>query len=639
MSEITHLIKEDSCKQLDSLVSNLKIPILVVAGPGTGKTTAIACRLKFLIEDEEVSAEPEHILGITFTNEAADEMERKLKKIGVQSIPENIRTLHSLAMKVLRLAPSKVGVPSKYIVANTDESDLVAKEAFNDLRNRGYQLPPRSAKKYMRAFQEKASRGLPSGGVFYSGIDATDPNLAQFEQYYRELLRFYNAVDWFEVVPLANSVLGDADVKHEVQQWFDHIVVDEYQDLNLAEQTFISSIRRDDTTLLIVGDDDQSVYESGRFANPIGMKLFKKRYPGAIIDKTTLNISYRCPDIILCTALSLIGYNNPNRILKQISAVCQGGIVYKEDRLGSKEKEAKWIVQNIEQLHKKSIAYGRILVLFNIASIGNYYAKVIKESSIPINDQLRKVDYLDSIEKKRLYFLLRLSINKEDGLAIKQLLTLEPDVSDRAVNKLRDYAKQHSLKLNSALIQILSANQQVGSFKRWWEGFKRIHNYIEKLTQIDENSPLDERFTQIITFLEYADFDFAKDIIALVKQNDDLEDWRILEKFRNGKVPKISSEKMKAKDDDKVRFMTMHNAKGLDDVDVVFIPALEDSVMPGNYLEVEQRRILYVAITRARKAVFLSNAWSRIGHEKYRAGGGSVKNRKPSRFWDEIKTY
>ncbi|PIP13541.1 MAG: hypothetical protein COX49_01935 [bacterium (Candidatus Stahlbacteria) CG23_combo_of_CG06-09_8_20_14_all_40_9] len=327
-------LKENPCKQLNNLVANFDSPVLVVAGPGTGKTTAIACRLKFLIEKPTTSSS--RILAITFTNEAADEMKRKLEKLGVKQIPENIRTLHSFAMRVLRLNSLKVGVPSGFVVANSDESELVAKDVFSDLKNKGYQMLPRSDKKFMRAFQEKVSCGLPGSATFRNGVEIADPNFSRFEQRYIELSRFYNAVDWFEVVPLTNSLLNNDDIKNQVQQWFDHIVVDEYQDLNPAEQTFVSLIRDPNATLFVVGDDDQSIYESGRFADPLGIKHFRQKYSNAIIDKTTLTTSHRCPETILKAAVSLIEHNNPNRIPKQLHTVRKDGIVYKEGGFGSK---------------------------------------------------------------------------------------------------------------------------------------------------------------------------------------------------------------------------------------------------------------------------------------------------------------
>jgi len=247
------------------------------------------------------------------------------------------------------------------------------------------------------------------------------------------------------------------------------------------------------------------------------------------------------------------------------------------------------------------------------------------------------LEALDCIEKRRLYFLLRLLLNKDDGLALRQLLVLEPGISDRAVSKLREHAEVWDLTLRGALHQVVVASQKQDNFKRWPQGFKQIYEWIEKVISINHTLSLHEKFEQVTDLLGYADFNSVRDLMALAEKNIALEDWQILEKFREGKIPKVTLLETDEKTNDKVRFMTMHNVKGLDDVDVVFIPALENSVIPGNFLEQEQRRMLYVAMTRAREAVFLSNAWSRKGYERHRAGKNGVIGRKPSPFWDEIE--
>lgn len=433
-------------------------PLRVLAGPGTGKTMCLVEKVNFLIKTKKVSYT--NISLVTFTRAAAGELRNRIQKSGIDSdkLPY-VNTLHGFAMNALKKYFPKTGLKTGVQPINNSLTRILISDVIYELAQKGIVLPRFETKMFINAhFQQKANAGIPRE------IEASEKNkkiLLIFSNYFHEHLEFYNAIDWADILIKTIELLNkDPEVKKEVHEGTKHLLVDEFQDLSPLEQKFIEQINSDKTGLCIVGDDDQSIYETFRFADPTGLINFPKKYSNG--KSLEMSICWRCPPAIINVALQLIG-NNKIRATKSLKAANdkkKGFVVCISHK--SKNEEIKWLVSKILEIKGKKFEYEDVMVLFTDSKIAKGYVAELQENNIPLSIQLKISNIFDSDSFLGLFSIMKLLINPPDNLNLRYCLHTWKGIGSETVRQLRLLSISSKTSLWEAIENV---SQNLNSFK------------------------------------------------------------------------------------------------------------------------------------------------------------------------------
>lgn len=588
-----------------AVVMHSNQPLLVLAGPGTGKTRCLTNRIAFLIKKKGIS--PKKILAITFTNTASEEMLDRLKKMGLSKAPQ-VTTLHSFAKNVLHTNASKLKIDSDFIVPDPKyEVSLIVEDVAIDL---GLQIS--EANKIYKFICSKMASGISS---------VLKPNEKIFYGRFLKLLKFYKAVDFNNIIFLTYSLLSkNPDVKKHYNNYLSYVLVDEYQDLNPVEQWLIDLLTNDGQGLAVFGDDDQSIF-GWRQADPKGIVLFDKKFPSVKVRELTE--SWRCPDVILRAAREVIR-NNTTRKTKELKSKKKGGQVILYEAGGPKN-EAVWITERVGELIKKGVK--EIVILCFNKDLLIPIEKEFKGKNLEFVTSFKKDYPLASPSVRKILSLLRIRKDKTDNLAIRQLLELTHGVGKKCIKFLRDKAENDNITLfESFKLAILDKKA-----KRWKKGLEKLMQEISTTNNLSLSSNNPALLIQELKAYIKKDKRIDKLLFSInLKQVNTLEDFLeeieklIFDQLRESKVT-VSS--------DKVTIMTMHSAKGLE-ANAVFLPGLEADVFPGSGDIEEKRRLFYVALTRAKELIYLS--YAKMRKDSVSRGYRPYSEGYPSQFIKEI---
>jgi len=614
------------------IVEHFGAPLRVLAGPGTGKTFCIIERIKSLINNHKLKSS--NICAITFTNAAASELRSRLEKSGIKSdaLPY-ANTLHGFAMGILKKHLRRAGLKPGFRPIYGVTQRILTEDVVEDLRYRNIVLTRAAVRDYLHAhLQEKAKAGIPS---HLSNDYAKIKLFQEFSKRYNENLEFYNALDWSDVLHKAIDLIGSyRDIKADIHSKTHYLLVDEYQDLSPLEQEFVDRICGDIAGLCIVGDDDQCIYESFRFAAPQGIIDFPNKHKNARLLYITL--CRRCPRKVIEAALKLIK-NNTKRVHKYLYP-------FNEDKKGfvviltkkSKKSEKEWLVSKILELFKNGYQYKDIMILFTDGKIAKDYVSALKAANIPLDVQLTVTNIFGTEYFVWLMATIKWIVNNDDNLSARQCLAYAKQIGIETIRQLRLQAMASN---NSLWEEIVKVAQNPKAFKRMRQRNKVIafHKYLISLQTFQTFSDIIETYFNYLPeakddkgcielFEHFSKFDGQENVIKLA---DIIEDFE--QRIDSGEL-----ENKYKKEQKEVRVMSMHSAKGCE-APIVFIPALEDDIIPGitsSNIE-EKRRLFYVSITRAKVGVYLTWAKQRTGQEIH-MHNRKMLNKKQSRFLDEI---
>ncbi len=620
----------------EAVIRHRGAPLRVVAGPGTGKTSCLAARVGDLLVRDCV--DPKRLLAVTFTRAAAGETRAKLEKHGIKpdQLPD-VRTLHSKAVGLLRRHSAKLGVAASVRPLSGLEERVAIQDVVADLAGSGTKLAFKGSgtvADYLRAYRsEQTGAGVPSW------ISGNTKNLATYRQFvstYESVQTFYNAIDWFRVVNLVTQLLDTyPDVLKEEQARIDHLLVDEFQDLNRADQRLVKLLIADTSGICVVGDEDQSIYESQRHAAPSGLVDFDKTVPGTVT--LPLTVCYRCPQEVLNKADTLIR-NNKVRIagkapLRAADPAKKGVVATIFHR--SKKAELEWLAAKVVALHTKGFQWKDILILFTEGQIAEDYISALREKDVPLDVRLRIAGPFDSLCFASMLATCRFLADQADNMATRLCLDYWPNIGAETIRQLRDLSVVRKVSLWQAVETVakdLDAHRDIARRKSVAE----FHSAMSKMLPVGE-------FKDIIPAILANLPECIGDTGVKILQNFFVEQsgkepamgvQQVLGNFENEREIgsfDIAEEELP----DKVRVMTMHSAKGLE-ANVVFIPALEDDLMPGEIGNLEERRrLFYVSVTRSQAMLIMSWASQRTGPEIHRTGGRML-GKKRSRFLAEM---
>ncbi|MDD4081113.1 MAG: UvrD-helicase domain-containing protein [Eubacteriales bacterium] len=610
-------------------------PLLIVAGAGSGKTRAMTYRIASLM-DSGVPAY--NILALTFTNKAAREMRRRVDELTNGKAEEAwIGTFHSVCVRILRRDIEKLGYKRSFVIYDDDDQQRVLKDLFKRFDIDEKDLAIREVK---RAIGDAKNKLLDADGWFaQSGKDRRAQTIHDLFVAYDDRLRQANALDFDDLLnKTLELLLEHPPVLEHYRKRFLYVHVDEYQDTNMAQYQLVKLITRESRNLCVVGDDDQSIY-GWRGADIRNILEFQNDFPEARVVKLEQN--YRSTQTILSAANSVIK-NNGQRMPKELWTKGNKGDKIRFAAAGDEREEAAWICEHIRRLRARKVPYGEIAVLYRVHAQSRVLEEMIMRAGIPYR-VYGGTRFYDRKEIKDALAYLRLMVNPDDDVALKRIInTPKRAIGDATVAMLEAQAENLGSPLYQALLELPDT---LGSRPR--KCVESFRDMMDSLNEKRKEMPLGE-FAKLMLdetglireYAESADEDMLSkrdnllEFLGAVNEFAAKSDDPSLEAYLEN-VALVTDLDMQEDAPQYVTLMTLHSAKGLE-YRAVFIAGLEDGLIPsarakqeGEARLEEERRLLYVGITRAREFLYLTRA-------RHRAIYNQAARNLPSPFLAEI---
>ncbi len=615
-------------------VENNSGATLVLAGAGSGKTRVLTYKLLHLLVKKTLK--PNQILAVTFTNKAASEMKSRVANMLKFPIEKMwIGTFHSLSLKILRKNFEKVGLKKNFVIIDTDDQIKLIKKIC-DQEN----IDPRD---FSPKFFSTAIDSLKNKGIFYNELKPNkyrknDEELRKIYKIYQEELIRINCVDFGDLILLCIKLFKNYDeVKKYYQNLFHFILVDEYQDINFVQQKWLEYLYKGHKNICCVGDDDQSIY-SWRGADVTNLLEFKKNFNEPKIIRLEQN--YRSTKNILECASILID-KNKNRYGKKLWSENEIGEKIQINGFWETKEEAIFTSDQIEILVAKKVPFSEIAILFRVAA----HTRSFEDRLISIGLPYKIIGGLRFYERKEIKDIiayLRIINNLSDDLAFERVInTPKRGIGKTTLAKINKISRLNNISLFEGSKIFINENKskvniEIENFIKNilnWRKIKKNFDHIELTKVILEDSKYMESLEIELKNSKNPEslsrIDNVNEFIESLKDFENLEGFLehvglVMENISNTNMPTIS-------------LMTMHGAKGLE-FDYIFLAGWEEGVFPSQRsldelgtkgLE-EERRLAYVALTRARKKIQISY----VNQNRYSYASHDFNS--PSRFISEL---
>ena len=618
-------------------------PLLILAGAGSGKTRVLTHRIAYLIEEHQVP--PYHILALTFTNKAANEMRERVNNIleyGAGSIW--VSTFHSTCVRILRRFIDHLGYDNAFTIYDSDDQKSLMKDICKQLnidtkkyKERTFLNAISSAKDELKTPEQ------------YADEVAKEYNKKIFGRVYKEYqkrLKQNNALDFDDLIMLTVQLFQqNAEILNHYQERFPFILVDEYQDTNTAQFTLLSLLASRYQNLCVVGDDDQSIYRF-RGANIHNILNFEKIFPATKVIRLEQN--YRSTKNILAAASGVIKHNSMRKE-KTLWTTAEAGAPISYGRYDNEYEEAQGIAADIHRQVKDGMSYSDFAILYRTNAQSRVFEEKLIYEGIPYRI-IGAVNFYARKEIKDILCYLKTINNSADDIAIKRIINIpRRGIGQTTIGRISDYAFSQEMPFYEALRRVdeipgcTRASAKIHSFVSLIEHFRmKLRGEMYSLEDMTQEL-LD--VTGYVRELEAEDTDEANGRIENIESlmnkivqyeednnggtlNDLLEDIALV-----ADIDTVSD------DAEQVLLMTLHSAKGLEFPNV-YICGMEETIFPGasavfgddpSELE-EERRLCYVGITRAMKKLTLTSANQRMRN-------GEMNFNRPSRFINEIPRH
>lgn len=625
--------------------------LLVIAGAGSGKTRVLTYKIAYLISK---GISPASILALTFTNKAAKEMKTRIGQLIGFKMARYVwmGTFHSIFSKILRSEAEYLGFTKSFTIYDSSDSKSLIKAIIKELNLDEKIYKP--AYIHSRISQAKNQLILPESYVKNADYHKYDtqsrvPRLGEIYGLYVMRCKTADAMDFDDLLLQTNILFNRfPEVLQKYQQIFSYIMVDEYQDTNFSQYLIIKKLSEQHGRVCVVGDDAQSIY-SFRGANIDNILHFQKTYQNAKIFKLEQN--YRSTKNIVNAANSLIDKNS-EQIKKTIFSDKNDGGKIRINSVLTDYEEGIWVGKKIEEIKKESnISYGKIAVLYRTNSQSRVMEESLRKQNIPYRIY-GGLSFYQRKEIKDVIAYLRLITNSNDEEALKRIINYPArGIGDTTVKKLIDTAQLHQVSAWEVLSDILKYNLPVNAgtvgkllkFKELIQNFTAqlgtlnaydLANNLIKATGIiaDQYDKSVENLSRIDNIQE-----LLKAIHEYVEEKEKEEgiDFVSITDFLSEVSLLTDQDTDKDDQEERVTLMTVHAAKGLE-YNTVFIVGMEEELFPSQYAETprdleEERRLFYVAITRAEENCLIS-------YSKSRFKNGKTMFCNPSRFLNDIDT-
>ncbi|EAI4316227.1 ATP-dependent helicase [Campylobacter coli] len=607
--------------------SHIDGPMLILAGAGSGKTKTITTRLAYMIG--EVGIPAINTLTLTFTNKAASVM--KNRALDLLNSNENplLCTFHKFGLLFLKLHIERLGRKNNFIIIDNDDSKKILKELINDDKTSPHQIL-----QFISHFKNK-SKNVQD---VFSDLELLKDNeikhqalqkIAIYYQNYQEYLLKHNFVDFDDLLFLTNTLLeNDQNFAKEQSSFYRYITVDEYQDTNALQYKILKNLCCVHENICVVGDDDQSIY-SWRGAKIENILNFQSEFSNVKLVKLEQN--YRSVGMILKAANNLISHNK-KRLGKTLLCTKDEGEDVQILSSDNEKIESALVAKKIKELLNAGVYAGEIAVLFRINALSRSIEEAFMKEKIRYK-LLSGMRFYERLEIKDLICYLRILINPNDDLSFKRIINRpKRSIGEKALQNLEDYAQKRKISLFEALCES-DGGVGIFSLKKAQNEAKKFMQNIYKLREYSDLKKMIENFEELFALKEF--YALQEDGDERVLNIDEFY-ASIKEKIKEEPqttLEDILSEISLLSDQDGIEgecvyLMSVHASKGLE-FDNVFIVGLEEGFFPLSESDIEEeRRLAYVAITRAKKCLSLSIAKSRF----YR---GSRTELDSSRFLEE----
>jgi DNA helicase-2/ATP-dependent DNA helicase PcrA len=630
MSDATDSLLEGLNPVQWEAVTHTEGPLLIVAGAGSGKTRVLTHRIAHLIREEGVS--PFEILAITFTNKAADEMKHRVSAL-VGPVAEKmwVSTFHSACVRILRRDAHRLGYPKQFTIYDQADANRLTGYVIRDLGLDPKRFPPRSVHATISAAKNdniSAAAYAERAQVIY------ERKIAEIYTEYQARLLRAGAMDFDDL--LGNAVVllqRHPDLREHYQRRFKHVLVDEYQDTNTVQNELVLLLTKEHRNVCVVGDGDQSIYKF-RGADMRNILEFETAFPDVTV--VVLEQNYRSTQTILDAANAVIA-NNLGRKPKELWTDRGDGQPIVRYHGDDEVDEAQWVTREIARLHDGGDhRWGDVAVFYRTNAQSRVLEEHLARHGVPYK-VIGGTRFYDRREVKDALAYLKAVINPSDEVSVKRVINNpKRGVGDGSVGKLDAYASARGLSFMEALRRADDAGVS-GKAATGIKQFLFLLDSVDGLAAEDRPAPLLEALLERSGYLD--DLRAERTIESegrlenLAELVGSAQEAESVDQFLE-QVSLVADADEIDGDDTQVVLMTIHAAKGLE-FPAVFIIGLEDGVFPhlrsiGDPEELEEeRRLAYVALTRAQERLYLTHAWSRTLY------GGTQYN-PPSRFLDEI---
>lgn len=656
-------------------VFNVKGPVLVLAGAGSGKTTVLVNRIANMIyfgnaylDKTELRVSPEeldflegyargvytdseklrdiiafdcvnpwNILAITFTNKAAGELKERIEKM-LGSAGEGVMaaTFHSACVRILRRECENLGYNSNFTIYDSDDSLRTIKACMRELDIAEKMFPPRNIASEISRQKDK----MISPSVFISrvGNDYKELVVGKIYKLYQQKLKDANAMDFDDIIYNTVELFENfPDVLDHYQNRFKYILVDEYQDTNMAQYRLISLLSQKYENLCVVGDDDQSIYRF-RGATIENILNFEKEYPNSTVIRLEQN--YRSTQNILTCANVLIK-NNDGRKGKNLWTDSGDGEKVTVYTALNERSEGKFIAEKVLENVKNGKLYSSHAVLYRMNALSNSIETALTSAGVPYK-VVSGVKFYDRKEIKDITSYLSVINNNSDMLRLRRIIN-EPKrkIGEATVNAIEQVASD----LGISPVEVMRQSESLAPLAKKSALLKGVANMFDELSVLSQTMPLDEFLDEVLKQTGYENYmrSLGEEGLNRLENIKELK-TSMVNYSENAEEPTLGGflEEISLYTDadnidensDCVLLMSMHAAKGLE-FPIVFVAGMEENIFPSQRscftqteLE-EERRIAYVAITRAKEKLYLTRSDSRMLF-------GKPNYNKPSRFLGEL---
>ena len=620
-----NLLEKLNDKQREA-ASQIDGSILILAGAGSGKTRTITYRIAHMIENIGIS--PYSILAVTFTNKAAKEMRERVEElVGDIAKACTISTFHSFGMRLLRMYAKEVEYNSNFTIYDTDDQKRIVKAILKgqNISLNGVKLTERDIISMISKIKEEI-KTLDEYSIMNKQI------VEVYDKYNRVLLES-NAMDFSDILLNTYKLLQKPEILEKVQNKYKYIMIDEYQDTNNLQYKIIDLIARKSSNLCVVGDENQSIY-GFRGANILNILNFETNYNNAKIIK--LEENYRSTTTILDAANELIKNNKSSKDKKLWTQNGKGDLI-KVLACDNARDEVSRIIEIIKENHQNGIAYRDMTILYRTNAQSRVFEEGFLRYSIP-HKVFGGISFYSRAEIKDIIAYLSIIVNPQDELNLQRIINVpKRKVGEKGIEKIIAYARENDLNLLEALSHIkeISGLTAVGK-----EKLLEMYDIIKELKDLSYTETASYIVQTLIDKIKYIDY---------IKENYDDAEARIenIDEFKNSilelenvvgelrlneyleNVSLISATDDLEEKSDYVKLMTIHNSKGLE-FPIVFLVGFENEIFPGaramldeKELE-EERRLCYVALTRAEKRLYLSHSTIRFVYGQDRLSTPSI---------------
>ncbi len=634
-------------------------PVMVIAGAGSGKTRVLTYRIAYMLSND---IDPFNILALTFTNKAAREMKTRIMDLVGSTEGRNVwmGTFHSIFARILRIEGHLLGYPSNFTIYDTDDSKSVIKAVLKDLDLDPKQYPPNSVLSRISAAKANlfsAQDYNNSATLISEDNQAQKPMIGEIYTYYQARCFKAGAMDFDDLLFKTNVLFRDfGDVLYKYQNKFKYILVDEYQDTNFAQYNIVKMLAARFENICVVGDDAQSIY-SFRGANIQNILNFKNDYPDVKVYKLEQN--YRSTQTIVNAANSIIA-NNKDQITKEVWTDNEEGNLIQVLKATSEIEEGQLVANNIFELKMhRQLPNSDFAVLYRT----NSQSRAVEESLRKLNIPYRiygGLSFYKRAEIKDMLAYFRLVVNPSDDEAFKRIINYPArGIGKTTLEKLEAAAGEHKVSsmqvaMHPGIYLPTLPSGTATKIEQFGTMIMSLHYKLHKtdaydlaqkiaissglmhelkLDRTEEGISKSQNSEELLNAIK--DFtEREEEPMPLLDEDEIISDGRTLDVFMQDIALMTDADDDKDNNKNKVVLMTIHAAKGLE-FPYVFIVGMEENLFPSNMslttrAEIEEeRRLFYVALTRAEKKVTLSFAETR-----YR--WGNMTSNEPSRFLSEI---